>query len=500
MSSTIRDGEYGPDIAHTEDPVRGGCRRSDHDHSASAPDSSARNTSAVSDTTRDDEIAYAADEDIADTAAPVVQPSRRAGGMFASLAVRNYRYYFAGQVVSNTGTWMQRIAQDWLVLSLTGSSFAVGITIAMQFLPVLLFGLYGGVIADRFGKRQLLMLTQSCMGVLAGVLAILTLTGSVHVWHVYLLAFLLGLVTAVDSPSRQTFVAEMVGQEQLRNAVSLNAVNFETASMTGPAVAGAVIAAVGTGWAFAINAFSFIAVVGGLLLMRPAQLRPVPQVPRRKGQLREGLRYVAARPDLIGPLVLVGFVCTFGYNFPTVLSGFAYHVFHIDAGRYGLLNTALAVGALVGALLASRRPRVRMRLLVGTAFGFGVLEAVTAFAPHYWLFAAMLTTVGLLGLTFLTSSNSTIQLATEPTMRGRVMSLHMIVFIGGTPIGAPIIGWVTEEWGPRIGLLACGAVSACAAAAVGWIMIRTNGLRMRVTRRGLSVVPSQTLAASSAQA
>ncbi|MFD6163341.1 MFS transporter [Nocardia sp. NPDC060256] len=423
---------------------------------------------------------------------------RRANGMFASLAVRNYRYYFAGQVVSNTGTWMQRIAQDWLVLSLTGSSFAVGVTIAVQFLPVLLFGLYGGVIADRLSKRRLLMLTQSSMGALAAALAILTLTGSVQVWHVYLLAMLLGLVTVVDSPTRQTFVAEMVGQEQLRNAVSLNAVNFETASMTGPAVAGAVIAAVGTGWAFAINAASFAAVVGGLLLMRPAQLRPVPRLSRDKGQLREGLRYVAARPELIGPLVLVGFVCTFGYNFPTVLSGFAYQVFHIGAGRYGLLNTALAVGALVGALLASRRPRVRMRLLVGTAFGFGVLEAVTAFAPQYWLFAAMLTVVGLLGLTFLTSSNATIQLATEPTMRGRVMSLHMIVFIGGTPIGAPIIGWVTEEWGPRIGLLTCGVVSACAAVVVGWIMVRARRLRMRVSRRGVSFVPGENPAASAA--
>lgn len=437
------------------------------------------------------------DPDIPVAATPIGKPRH---GMFASLAVRNYRYYFAGQAVSNTGTWMQRIAQDWLVLNLTGSSFAVGITIAMQFLPVLLFGLYGGVIADRFGKRRLLMLTQGTMGVLAAVLAILTLTETVHVWHVYLLAFLLGLVTVADGPTRQTFVAEMVGQEQLRNAVSLNAANFETASMTGPAVAGAVIAAVGTGWAFAINAVSFIAVVGGLLLMRPVELRPVPRLPREKGQLRAGLRYVAARPELIGPLVLVGFVCTFGYNFPTVLSGFAYQVFHLDAGRYGLLNTALAVGALVGALLASRRPRVRMRLLVGSAFAFGVLEAVTAFAPNYWLFAAMLTAVGLLGLTFLTSSNATIQLATEPTMRGRVMSLHMIVFTGTTPIGAPIIGWVTEAWGPRIGLLVCGAVSASAAVAIGWIMVRTSGLRVRVSRRGVSVVPKENSAAFSAQA
>ncbi|MFI5783589.1 MFS transporter [Nocardia sp. NPDC051570] len=446
-------------------------------------------------TTRTDDKDIPDDHDIACTTADVVPPSHPEVGMFASLAVRNYRYFFAGQVVSNTGTWMQRIAQDWLVLSLTGSSFAVGITTAMQFLPMLLVGLYGGVIADRFGKRRLLILTQATMGLLAAVLAVLTLTDAVRVWHVYLLALLLGLVTVVDNPTRQTFVAEMVGHRQLRNAVSLNAANFQTARLIGPAVAGAVIAAVGTGWAFAINACSFAAVIGGLLLMRSSELRPMPRVPREKGQLREGLRYVSARPELIWPIVLVGFIGTFGFNFPTVLSGFAYHVFHIDAGRYGLLNTALAAGSLVGALLATRRSRVRLRMLVMSAFGFGALEAVTAFAPEYWVFAAMLTVVGLLGLTFNTSSNSMVQLATEPRMRGRVMSLYMMVFTGGTPIGGPVVGWVTERFGPRVGLFACGAVSALAALAVAWILARRGGLRVHVSRRGVSFVPGEDLAA-----
>ncbi|WP_280361395.1 MFS transporter [Nocardia wallacei] len=416
-------------------------------------------------------------------------------GMFASLAVRNYRYYFASQMVSNTGTWMQRIAQDWLVLSLTGSSFAVGITTAMQFLPMLLFGLFGGVIADRFGKRRLLLFTQSAMGLLAGALAVLTLTGMVEVWHVYLLAFLLGLVTVVDNPTRQTFVAELVTPGQLRNAVSLNSANFQSARLVGPAVAGVVIAAVGTGWAFAVNALSFAAVIGSLLMMRPAQLRSLPPAPRRKGQLREGLRYVSARPQLFWPIVLVGFLGTFGFNFPTVLSGYAYNVFHVDAGMYGLLNTALAAGSLLGALLAARRTQVRLRMLVMTAVGFGVLEAVTAFAPEYWLFTAMLTLVGLLGLTFNTSSNSMVQLATEPTVRGRVMALYMMVFTGGTPIGGPIVGWITEQFGPRIGLFACGTVSAAAALVVALILARVGRLRLQLTRRGVAFVPREPLTA-----
>ncbi|MFE9322237.1 MFS transporter [Nocardia sp. NPDC052278] len=438
--------------------------------------------------TGDYEITTFTDSVRPDLPDPASEQPDRMGGMFASLTVPNYRYYFAGQVVSNTGTWMQRIAQDWLVLGLTGSSFAVGITTAMQFLPMLLFGLYGGVIADRFPKRGLLVITQAIMGLLAAILAVLTLTGAVEVWHVYLLALLLGMVTVVDNPTRQSFVPEIVGRQRLRNAVSLNSANFQAARLIGPAVAGALIAAVGSGWAFVINACSFAAVIGGLLAMRRTELTPVPRLPRRKGQLREGLRYVRAHPQLLWPIVLVGFIGTFGYNFPTVLSGYAYHVFDVDAGKYGLLNTALAAGSLVGALLASRRGRVRLRMLVATAIGFGVLEAVTAFAPDYWLFTAMLTVVGLLGLTFNTSGNSMVQLETDPAMRGRVMSLYMMVFTGGTPIGGPIVGWVTERFGPRFGFFACGAVSAAAAALVGLVLARSAGLRVQISGGRLSLV------------
>jgi MFS family permease len=320
----------------------------------------------------------------------------------------------------------------------------------------------------------------------------------VEVWHIYLLAFLLGMVTVVDNPTRQTFVSEMVGKKDLGNAVSLNAANFQTARLIGPAIAGGLMAAFGTGWAFAINAASFGAVILGLLAMRGSELHPYPRNPREKGQLRAGLHYVAGRPDLIWPIVLVGFIGTFGFNFAIILSAFAYHVFHVGPGLYGLLNTSMAVGSLVGALLAARRARPRLRLLVGAALAFGVLETVAATAPSYWVFATLLTLVGVFGLTMNTASNSLIQLRTAPVMRGRVMSLYMMVFAGGTPLGAPLVGWITEQWGPRIGLLTCGLVSTVAAAVIGLVIARVGNLRLTLDlrRRGperqlLAFVPRQ---------
>lgn len=427
--------------------------------------------------------------------APATKPGTR--GMFSALGNRNYRYFFIGQVVSNSGTWIQRIAQDWLVLSLTGSAFAVGVTTAMQFLPMLLFGLFGGVLADRFPKRALLIFTQGAMGLLAAGLAVLTLTGSIQVWQIYVFAFMLGLVTVVDNPTRQTFVVEMVGKKDLGNAVSLNAANFQTARLIGPAVAGALMAAVGAGYAFAVNAVSFGAVILGLLAMNRAELRPAPRLPREKGQLRAGLHYVAGRPDLIWPIVLIGFIGTFGFNFATILSAFAYSVFHVGPGLYGLLNTAMALGSLAGALLAARRSRPRLRLLVGAALAFGILEAAAGLAPGYWTFAALLTLVGLFGLTVNTAANALVQLRTDPAMRGRVMSLFMMVFAGGTPLGAPLVGWLTEQYGPRIGLLACGLVSAVAAGVIGLVLARIGNLRVQLDlQRGpehqlLAFVPRQ---------
>lgn len=400
--------------------------------------------------------------------------------MFRSLRVRNYRLYFLGQVVSNTGTWMQRIAQDWLVLSLTGSSMAVGVTMALQFLPMLLFGLYGGVLVDRLPKRPTLLVTQVAMAVTGLALAVLTLTGHVQVWHVYLVAFAVGMVTVVDNPARQSFVSEMVGPDQLQNAVSLNSANFQSARLVGPAVAGLLITGVGTGWAFLLNGLSFVAPITGLLLMRSRELRPARRAPRGKGQLREGLHYVASRPDLLWPIVLVGFIGTFGFNFPVWLSVFADDVFHAGAGSYSFFNTLMAVGSLSGALLAARRGTSRLRVLIVGAVAFGVLEVVAALAPSYWLFALLMVPIGMFGMTINVTTNTMIQMGTDPAVRGRVMALYMMVFLGGTPVGAPIAGWVTDAYGPRAGFAAGGLIALAATAVVTLVLARVGGLRLSV--------------------
>ncbi|MDT9692267.1 MFS transporter [Streptomyces sp. P9(2023)] len=413
--------------------------------------------------------------------APVHEPethTRARGETFSSLRIRNYRLFFTGGIVSNTGTWMARITQDWLVLSLTGSAAAVGITTALQFLPMLLFGLYGGVLADRFPKRQILLVSQAALGLCGLALAVLTLSGHVQVWHVYLVAFLLGMVTVVDNPTRQAFVSEMVGPDQLRNAVSLNSANFQSARLVGPAVAGLLIATIGSGWSFLLNGLSFLAPLIGLLLMRPAEFHKVERTPRGKGQLREGLRYVAGRPELIWPIALVGFIGTFGFNFPIWLTAFSQDIFHVGPGAYGFLNTLMAAGSLAGALLAARRGSTRLRMLVVAAVVFGVLEIVAAMSPAFWLFALLLVPIGMFGLTVNITANSAVQLATDPAMRGRVMSLYMMVFAGGTPIGAPLLGWITDTYGPRIGFATGGLLSLVAASAIGLVLARVGGLKM----------------------
>jgi MFS family permease len=400
--------------------------------------------------------------------------------MFSSLKIRNYRLFFVGQAVSNIGTWMQRIAQDWLVLTLTGSATAVGVTTALQFLPMLLFGLYGGVLVDRLPKRPALLVTQAAMAVTGIALALLTLTGQVQVWHVYVAAFAVGLATVVDNPARQSFVSEMVGPDQLQNAVSLNSANFQSARLVGPAVAGLMITGVGTGWAFLFNGLSFVAPMAGLLMMRSRELHAVERAPRGKGQLREGLRYVSGRPELIWPIVLVGFVGTFAFNFPVYLSAFVDDVFHAGAGTYSVLNTLMAVGSVAGALLAARRGTSRLRVVSAAALLFGVIEIVAAGAPSLWMFALLMIPLGLFGMTINVTANTGLQMATDPTMRGRVMALYMMVFLGGTPIGAPIAGWITDAYGPRAGLAAGGVIAALAAAVIGLVLARTGGLRLSV--------------------
>ncbi|WTL50818.1 MFS transporter [Streptomyces sp. NBC_01497] len=416
-------------------------------------------------------------------------PDTAPGGMFSSLKIRNYRLFATGAVVSNIGTWMSRVTQDWLVLSLTHSSAAVGITTALQFLPMLLFGLYGGVLVDRYPKRRLLLGTQGAMGLCGLVLATLTLSGHVQVWHVYLIAFLVGVVTVVDNPTRQSFVSEMVGPNQLRNAVSLNSANFQTARLVGPAVAGVLITSVGSGYSFLFNGLSFLAPLTGLLLMRSGELHKGRLVKRGKGQLREGLRYVKGRPELIAPIVLVGFVGTFGFNFPIWLTAFANNVFHGGAGLYSFFNILMAAGSLIGALLAARRRSTRLRLLVFAAAAFGLLEVLVSFSPYVWLFCLVLVPIGMMGMTTNISANTTVQMAAEPAMRGRVLSLYMMVFVGGTPIGGPLLGWVTDRFGARVGFLAGGGVTLIAALVVGFVLVKVVGVRPRMgVRRGLPYV------------
>jgi MFS family permease len=400
--------------------------------------------------------------------------------------------FATGQVISNTGSWMQRVAQDWLVLDLThGSGTALGITTGLQFLPLLLFSLWGGVIADRYPKRIILMFTQAIMGALALILGVLALTGTVHIWHVYALAFALGLVTVVDNPTRQTFAVEMVGKADMPNAIALNSAVFNLGRIVGPAIAGLVISAVGTPAAFLVNAASFVAVIIALKLMRPAELHPAVRKPRAKGQLREALAYVRARPNLWSLMVLVFFVATFGMNFQVTNALMSRGVFHVGAGAFGLGSTVFAVGALVGALVAARRKNPGSRLLLTTAFVFGLLEVLNGLMPTFWTFLIVLFPIGVALLTFSTAANSATQLGTTADMRGRVMGLYLLVFLGGAPLGSPLVGWVGQAFGPRVSLIAGGLISAAAAAVVALMLAHSRRVRVRDYLR-----PSALLAAA----
>ncbi len=390
-------------------------------------------------------------------------------------------------MVSNSGTWMQRTAQDWLVLQLShGSGSALGIAAGLQFLPLLLFSLWGGAIADRFPKRRVLLLTQTLMGALALILCVLASTGTVRLWHVYLLAFGLGLVTAVDNPTRQTFVTEMVGQRDMANAIALNSAIFNLARIAGPAVAGVVISLVGTPAAFGLNAASYGAVITGLLLMRAGDLNPVKRAARAKGQLREALSYLKGEPRIWLPMTMLFFVATFGMNFQVTTALMSRGVFHTGAGAFGLASTAYAAGALGGALLAARRRRPSVRLQVAVALAFGVLEAVSGLMPTYWSFLFLLVPTGLAVVMYTTAANSATQLGTRPQMRGRVMGVYMLVFLGGAPLGSPLMGWIAEQFGPRMSLISGGVVSALAAVVAGLVLSRMTGTTVRDGLRPLT--------------
>lgn len=384
---------------------------------------------------------------------------------FRALHNPNYRRYALGSLVSNTGTWMQRVAQDWLVIRLTdGSGTALGITTGLQFLPVLLLSPYAGVVADRFPKRRLLQLTQVTMALASLVLGVLAVTGAAHVWQVYLIAFLFGIGSAFDAPARQSFVSELVGPDDLTNAVGLNSATFNTARIIGPALAGLMIGALGggadaTGWVILVNALSYAAVIWQLEHMDTTLLRSPKPVARTPGMLLEGVRYVRSQPKMMAILVMVFFAGTFGMNFQITSALMATHVFGKGAGEFGILGSAMAVGSLTGALLAARRVRIRLRLVAGAALGFGAAEMLAGVMPTYVSFAVVCPVIGLFTLTMLNSANAIMQLESAPALRGRVMALYMTIVMGGTPIGSPVIGWVGQQFGPRWTLLGGGMLT-----------------------------------------
>jgi MFS family permease len=388
----------------------------------------------------------------------------------------NFRLWTAGGLVSNIGTWMQRVAQDWIVLTqLTHhDATAVGIVTGLQFAPQLLLLPWSGSAADRFNQRKLLMLTQASMGVLAAALGILTISGYVRLWHVYAFAFVFGAAAALDAPVRQTFVGEMVGDTHLPNAVALNSTSFFAGGMIGPAVAGLVIAKIGTGWAFLLNGLSFGAVLLSMVLLRVQELRTSARASRGSGGFIEGLRYVWARPDLRSILVMLFLIGTFGFNFPVFISTMAVNVFHTDARGFGLLSSIMAIGTMSAALLAAARDKPNFGTLLLGAGVFGIGCTLAAFSPGYWWFAAALAVVGVAALTFTIATNSMMQLSTKPAMRGRVMALRVGVGLGGIMIGAPMEGWVANRFGPRWSL-GIGAASGFAAAIVA---LRVMGQRI----------------------
>lgn len=389
----------------------------------------------------------------------------RVSRTFQSLQYPNFRLWITGNVVASTGTWMQRVAQDWLVLTVLtkGGGFQVGVVTALQFLPLLFLSPWSGALADRVNRRTLLQTTQATIGLLGLGLGLLVITDTVQLWMVYAFAFAGGIASALDSPARQAFVSELVPPTSLANAVGLNSAAFNTARLIGPAVSGLIIQWVGMGPVFLINAALFLVPVLTLSLMNPAQLRPSPRVPRSKGQIREGFAYVRSRPDIMSIMLVMGIVSAFGLNFQLTSAMMATEVFHKNAGDYGMLGSYMAIGSLTGALLAARRQRPRLRLIVLATLFFGVFEAALALAPTYTWFAILSVPTGLASLTLITSANAAIQISTAPEMRGRVMALYMMIFLGSTPVGAPIVGWVGEEFGARwslgVGAIACLVVA-----------------------------------------
>ncbi|NDL63933.1 MFS transporter [Enterobacteriales bacterium SAP-6] len=407
--------------------------------------------------------------------------------MFRSLTNANYRIWAGGALVSNIGTWMQRTAQDWLVLThLThNNATAVGVVTALQFGPQILLLPLTGFAADYFDRRKLLIATQASMGMLALGLGMLTVAGLAQLWQVYVFAFLLGCAAAFDAPARQTFVAELVAEADLSNAVALNSTSLNAARMIGPAIAGALIAIVGSGWLFLINAASFVAVLVSLHCLRAGVLHTRIRAARAPGGFAEGFRYVWRRPALKTILLMIFLIGAFGLNFPIFIATMSVGVFHTGAGQYGLLTSIMAFGSVIGALLAARRTTTGITLLFANTAIFGVGLALAAVMPNYLMFGIALVFIGVTAQTLTTSAISLMQLSTEPAMRGRVIAIFLAIALGGTPIGAPVVGWAADRFGPRWAL-GIGAASGLAAALVGvYYLIKYRHLRVRVERRRL---------------
>ncbi|HEX2962999.1 MAG TPA: MFS transporter [Ignavibacteriales bacterium] len=391
---------------------------------------------------------------------------------FSSLKVRNYRLYYIGQGISLPGTWMQRIAQAWLVLKLTGSGTSLGLVTALQFLPVLLFTPLGGVIADRYSKRNLLYITQACQGISALILGIVVVTNTVQLWMIYILAAFFGLTNSVDNPTRQTFVFEMVGRKELSNAVTLNSIEVNLARVIGPAIAGVIIAGAGLALCFFLNAASFVAVLFCLFMMRKEELHTAERVKKIKGQLLKGFRYVKNEPMLRLVLIMMGIIGTLAYEFEVSLPLIAKYTFHGDADSYALLTSSMGVGAVVGGLATAGRRRTSPYSIVITLFLFGTSILFTAISPGLHFAALTMVFVGVFSIRFMTLGNTTLQLESAPEMRSRVMSLWTIAFLGSTPIGGPVVGWLSEYTNPRWGL-ALGGIAALLAGVFGYFSIRS---------------------------
>ena len=424
---------------------------------------------------------------------PILLERPRWRDTFDSLRVFNYRLYVISQVLSNTSGWMQKIATDWLVNELTHNVALVGVTVFLQFAPVLLFGVWGGVIADRVDKRRLMMVTQSTTALLCAVLGALAIAGIVEVWQGWGVAFLLGMVAVVEGPARSAFVNEMVGHRRLRNAISLNASIFHLGGLLGPAISGVLIVLVGSGWSISVNAVAAIVVVVTLGCMRVRELLPSPRANRSKGQIREGVTYVISKPTIFWPMVMLAFVSTFGMTLPVLLVAFADNVYQTGAAGYGLYSSAAAVGALTGAVLSTRRMSVRLRTIMFAAGLFGLALVLAGNSPWEPLFLVFLVGIGVTRLLFATGAESIVQLSTNRAIRGRVMSLYSMVMLGGQALGGPISGAIADRFGVQTAMTVAGVMPAIAAIVIAIVLARSGrlALRIRIRRSGRFVAIEQ---------